>query len=111
MRLALGEKPRQGGKVSDPVERVRLVHKAGGAQIGGFHKIMPEMLIKPRPPGGAHGIARLQDAAQPRARAAAHQPKMAAMRPRHQFEDDAGLAVALDAKDDSFVDPFHGLIK
>jgi hypothetical protein len=34
---------------------------------------------------------------------------MAPMSMRHQFENDAGLAVALDAEHDAFVDPFHGV--
>ena len=33
---------------------------------------------------------------------------MAAVLARHQFEDDARLAVALDAEHDAFIDPLHG---
>src|SRR6266702_4866609 len=82
-------------------------HEAGHAQRRSLHEVKPEMLIKPRPPGRAHRIAGLQNAAQARAGSAAHQPKVAAMRMRHQFENDAALAVALGAEHDAFVDPFH----
>ena len=40
---------------------------------------------------------------------ARHQAEMAAVRLRHQFKNDARLAMALDAEHDAFVDPFHGI--
>jgi len=85
-------------------------HEAGHAQRRSFHEVMPEMLIKPRPPGRLHRIARLQNAAQARAGSAAHQPKVPAMRMRHQFQNNAGLTVAPDAEHDAFVDPFHDCV-
>ena len=68
---------------------------------------MAEMLVEPRPPGRAQRIARLQHAAQPRAGAAAHQAEMPAALLRHQFENDAGLAMAFDAEHDAFIGPLH----
>ena len=66
------------------------------------------MVVEPRPPGRAQRIAGLQHPAQPRAGAAAHQAEMAAALLRHQFENDARLAVALDAEHDAFIGPLHG---
>src|SRR5215469_11555768 len=90
-----------------PMQRICLVQKTRGAQIGRFDEVKTEMLVEPRAPGRAHRVAGLQDAAQTRPRSAAHQPKMAPMRPRHQFENDTAFAVALDAEYDAFVHPFH----
>ena len=89
------------------------VHGMGGgeksrrAQIDPFDRVIAEMIVEPRPPGGAQRVARLQDTAQAGACAAAHQPEMAPVLLRHQFENDAGLAVALDAEHDAFIDPLH----
>src|SRR5262249_59845365 len=87
-----------------------LAKKAGGGQIGRLDEVRPEMLVEPRPPGRPHRVAGLQDAAQPRSGPAAHQSEVAPMRTGHQFENDAGLAVALDAEHYAFVDPFHGAV-
>src|SRR5271169_3159124 len=92
----------------DPVDGMRRGKKAGGAQIDSFDQIVAEMVVEPGPPSGAQRIPRLQHGAQPRATAAAYQTEMAAAPVRHQFENDARLAVALDAEHDAFVDPFHG---
>ena len=94
--------------MDDSMQRMRLVQKTGGAQICRLDEVMPEMFVEPRPPGCAHLVAELQDAAQSRPRPAAHQPEVAPMRTGHQFKNDTGLAVALDAKYGAFVDPFHG---
>src|SRR6516225_4332698 len=94
--------------MGDPMQRMRLVQKTGGAQICRLDEVMPEMFVEPRPPGRAHRVAGLQDTAQSRSRSAAHQPEMAPMRTGHQFKNDASLTVALDAEYDAFVDPFHG---
>src|ERR1700691_4227456 len=66
------------------------------------------MVVEPGAPSRAQRIAGLQHAAQPPAGAAAHQPEMAAARLSHQFENDAGLAVAPHAEHDAFVGPLHG---
>ena len=107
MRLAFGKEPARGGEMGDPMQRMRLIQKTGSAQIGRLDEVKPEMLVEPRPPGCAHRISSLQDPAQSRSRTAAHQPEMAPMGSGHQFKDDAGFAVALDAEYDAFVDPFH----
>src|SRR5271156_2561994 len=67
------------------------------------------MFVEPGAPGGAQRIARLQHPAQPRAGAAANQAEMPAALMRHQLENDARLAMALDAEHDGFVRPLHGL--
>src|SRR4029077_9400590 len=108
MRLAFGKEPAQGRKMGDPMQRMRLVQKTRRAQIGRLDEVKPEMLVEPRPPGCAHGVSGLQDAAQSRPRSATYQSEVTPMRSRHQFENDAGLPVALDAEYDAFVDPFHG---
>ena len=47
-------------------------------------RVIAEMLVEPRAPGGAHAVSRLQNG--PRAGAAAHEPEMAAVRGGHQLE-------------------------
>src|SRR5258708_39648553 len=81
---------------------------AWGRKMEPLGGMVAEMLVEPRPPCRAQRIARLQHAAQPRADAAAHQAEMAAALVRHQFENDARLAVALDAEHDAVVGPLHG---
>src|SRR5262245_28451979 len=110
MRLALGQKPAQSREMGDTVEGMRRHHEACCAQRRPLDQIEPEMFIQPRPPGRAHRIAGLKNAAQPRARSAAHEPQMPAMRMRHQFENDATLAVALHPEHDPVVNPFHGSV-
>src|ERR1044072_3465166 len=65
------------------------------------------MLVQPRPPCGAHTVARLQNRFKPRAEPAAHQSKMAAMLTREQLGDRIRFAVPLDAKHNAFVGPLH----
>src|SRR5258708_39576803 len=91
-----------------PVHRVRRREIACGTKIEALDGIVAEMLVEPRPPCRAQRIARLQHAAQPRADAAAHQAEMAAALVRHQFENDARLAMPLDAEHDAVVGPLHG---
>src|SRR5208282_1065420 len=91
------------------VDRMRRREESRRAQIGPLDRVMAEMLIEPRPPGRAQRVARLQHAAQARAGAAAHQAEMAAVPARHQFDNDARLAVALGAEHDGFIGPLHGL--
>jgi hypothetical protein len=67
------------------------------------------LLVEPGAPSCAQGVARLQHPAQTRARTAAHQAKMPAVLARHQFENDARLAMALDAEHNAFIGPLHGL--
>src|SRR5262249_34317808 len=110
MRLALGQKPAQSREMGYTMEGMRRHHEACCAQRRPLDQIEPEMFIQPRPPGYAHRIAGLENAAQPRARSAAHEPQMPAMRMRHQFENDATLAVALHPEHDTVVDPFHGSV-
>ena len=87
---------------------MRRGKNAAGAQIRSFDRVVAEMLVEPRPPGG--GDPSCPAAASARRRepaAAAHQAEMAAVLARHQFENGARLAVALDAEHDAFVGPFH----
>ena len=91
-----------------PCTACAALEKSGGAQVRPLDRVVAEMVVEPRPPGGAQRISRLQHPAQPRAGAAANEPEMAAALMRHQFENDAGLAVALDAEHDAFVGPLHG---
>src|SRR4029077_5353315 len=108
VRLAFGKEPAQRRKMGHAMDRMGRGEKAGSAQVDALDGIIAEMLVEPRPPGGAQRIARLQHAAQPGADAAAHQAEMPAARLRHQFENDARLAMALDAEHDAFIDPLHG---
>src|SRR5580658_6761670 len=90
------------------VHRMRRGQKMRRAQIDRLDRVMAEMLIEPCPPSGAQRIAGLQHATLPLTGAAAHQAEMAAVLMRHQFENDARLAMALGAEHDAFVDPLHG---
>src|SRR5688572_9418831 len=65
------------------------------------------MLVEPRTPDRAQIVAGLQDRLEPRAVAAAHQPKMAAVLAREQLGDGVGLAMPLDAQHDGVVSPLH----
>src|SRR5580658_8987028 len=95
--------------MGNAVHRMRRSEKSGGAQIGAFDRVITEMIVEPRPPGRAQRIARLQHAAQPRAGAAANEPKMAAALERHQFEYDARFAVAAHAQHNALIGPLHGV--
>src|SRR5579863_9804043 len=108
MRLAFGKQPAQRREVCHAMNRMRGREKTGRAQISALHRIIAEMVIKPRPPGRVQRIARLEHRAQPPPGAAAHQPKMPAALLRHQFKNDARLAIAPHAKHDAFVSPLHG---
>src|SRR5580704_7323946 len=93
----------------DAMHGVRRREIAGGTQVEALDHIIAEMLVEPRPPGRAQRIAWLQHAAQSRAvAAAADQAEMTAALQRHQFENDARLAMALDAEHNAFVGPLHG---
>ncbi len=89
---------------------MRSGEKPGRAQIDALDRVVAEMVIEPRPPGRAQRVPGLQNPAQPRSGAAADKPKMAAALLRHQFENDAGLAVALGAEHDAFIGPLHGQV-
>ena len=89
MRLALGQEPAQRREMGHAVERMSRGEEIGRAQVGPLDRIIAKMVIEPRPPGRAQGIARLQYRAQAPPGAAAHQAEMAAARLRHQFENDA----------------------
>ena len=93
----------------DAIDCVRRREETSRAQVEAFHSVVAEMLVEPRPPGGAHGIARLQNRLEPRTEAAAHKTEMAAMLARHQLEDGIRLPVPFDAQHDAFIDPLHGL--
>jgi len=95
--------------MSDAMDGVRRRQKSGGAQMDALDRVIAEMVVKPRPPGRAQRISRLQHAAQPFANAAPNQAEMAAAFLCHQFENDAGLAIALDAEHDAFIGPLHGV--
>ena len=108
MRLALGQEPAQGREMGDAVERMSRGEEIGRAQIDPLNGIIAKMVVEPGPPGRAQGIAGLQYRAQAPPGAAAHQAKMTAARLRHQFENDARLAIAPDTEHDAFIGPLHG---
>src|SRR5262245_50969146 len=91
----------------DPIDCVSHGKEIRGPQRKPFHRVVAEMLVQPRPPGGIQCIPRLQHRLEPRPKAAAHQAKVAAVLARHQLEDRIRLAMALDAEDDSFIGPLH----
>ncbi len=110
MRIALGQQPHQRGKVRDAIDRMGRGKETRGPQVERLHGEIAEMLVEPRPPGGAHAVAGLQDRLHARGKAAAHQAEMAAVPARHHLEDAAGLPVALDAEHDAFIGPLHALV-
>ena len=109
VRFAVIPGRRKRGEMGDAMHGMRGVEERGGAQIDPLDRIIAEMVVEPRPPGRAQRIAGLQDAAQPGAGAAAHQPEMAAALLRHQFENDARLAKPPHAEHDAFIGPLHGM--
>src|ERR1019366_4624777 len=98
-------------QMADAIDRVRRREEVRRAQARALYRIISEMLVEPRPPDRAHGIADLQHRLHARAETAAHQPEMAAMRARHQLEDAAGLPVALDAEHNAFIGPLHRIVR
>src|SRR5438045_3018276 len=72
-----------------------------------FNRIVAEMFVEPRSPGGTHAVARLQNRLQPRAKPTTHKAEMAAMAARHQFEDSVRLPVTLDPEHYAFIGPLH----
>jgi hypothetical protein len=108
MWLALGKKAAQSREMGHTMHRMRRIEKSRRAQIDTFDRVIAEVIVEPRPPGRAQRIPRLQHPPQPRASTAAHEPKMTAALVRHQFENDARLAMAFDAEHNAFVGPLHG---
>jgi hypothetical protein len=53
MRLAFGEQAAQCREMDHSVNRMSRGEKRGSAQVQAFHRIIAEMLVEPRPPGGA----------------------------------------------------------
>ena len=107
MRLALGEEPAQSCEMGNAMYGMRRREESGGAQIDALDRIIAEMVVEPRAPGRAQRVAGLQNAAQPRAGAAANKPEMAAAFNRHQFENDARFAVLAHPEHDAFIGPLH----
>src|SRR4051812_40229204 len=103
MRVALRQQPHQPAEVRQSVERMGRTKEGGGAKLQTLHAVMAEMLIEPRTPDDANGIAGLQDRTQPRPRAAPHEAEMPPMVARHHFEDGARLPVASYAEHGAFV--------
>jgi hypothetical protein len=76
-------------------------------QMQRLNRVMPEMLVKTRPPDHPYGVAGLQQRAKPRATAAADKAEMAAVTARHYLDDGAGLTVAPRPQHDAVISPFH----
>ena len=81
--------------------------KARGSQMRTIDRIIAEVIVEPRPPGRAQRIPWLQNTPHSGACATAHQPQMAPAFLRHQFNNDTGLAVALNAEHNGFIGPLH----
>ena len=102
----------QRGQVRDAVDRMGSAKKLAARRFDRLDGEIAEMLVEPRAPSGAHAYCPAAgSAACASASAAAHQAEMAAVLARHHFEDDAGLAVALDAEHDAFVGPLHAVVR
>src|SRR5262245_34938202 len=93
----------------DAIDCVRCREEIRRAQGEALHRVVAEMLVEPRPPAGAHRIARLQHRLEARAETTAHEPEMTAVFARHQLEDSIRLPVTLDAEHDAFIGPLHRL--
>ncbi len=107
VRIALGQQSHQRRKMRDAVDRVRRGEEIRRAQILPLDAVIAQMLVEPRPPGGADAVAGLQHRLHARAEGAAHETEMAAVFARHQFEDAARLPVPLDAEHDAVIGPLH----
>ena len=107
VRIALRQQPAQRRKMGHAIDHMRGGKLRGAMQMQRLDRVMPEMLVEPRAPDHAHGVARLQQRAQPRAAAAANEAEMAAVLARHHFEDGVGLAVPPRAQHDAVIGPFH----
>ncbi len=60
VRIALGQQPAERGEMGHAIDRVRRRRTGSPPQIEPFDRVMAEMLVEPRPPGGADPVARLQ---------------------------------------------------
>ena len=107
MRIALGQEPRQRAEPGEPRERERAFHQAARPQAQRFDGEGAEMLVEPRPPDEAKGVARLQRRVEPRRSSAAHKTQMPAVRACHRLDDRGLFAVPANANDKAFVAPFH----
>jgi hypothetical protein len=107
VRIALRQKPQGSGRDAEAVERQRRAEETGRTELARLHHIAAEMLIEPRPPLRLHAVAGLQDRLQAPRAPAMHEAEMAAVRARHQFEDDARFAVLPRPEDEALVRPLH----
>ncbi len=107
VRIALWQQSHQRSEMRDAIDGVRRREETCRAQGKAFNGVVTEMLVEPRPPCRAHGVARLQDRLEPRTEAAAHETEVAAMLARHQLEDAIRLPVTLDAQNDAVIGPLH----
>src|SRR5271170_1934601 len=65
------------------------------------------MLVEPRAPDEADGVAGLQRRGETRRAPAANEAEMTAVRSGHRLDDCRLLAVLADADDEPFVPPLH----
>ena len=107
MRIALRQQPAERREVRDAVDHVRGSQLRRRVQVQHLDRVMAEVLVEPRPPDHAYGIARLQQRPQPRPASAPHQTEMAAVIARHDLEDGAAFAMPLGPQHDPVVGPFH----
>ena len=69
-----------------------------------------EALVEARPPRQADPVAGLEHRLHPARAPAMHEPEVAAVGPGHEFEDDAGLALAAQAEHQGLVGPLHARV-
>src|SRR5262245_674828 len=107
MRVALRQQAAQRGEMRHAVEGMGNAQERGRARVESFDRIVTEMLVEPRSPGGDDAIAGLQHRLQPRPRPSPNQAEMAPVRAREQLKDGIGLSMASNAEHDAFVAPLH----
>src|SRR6266446_689782 len=108
VRIALRQQPAQRRKMIEAIKGVRHRQVRCCTQIEPLDDIIAEMLVKPRPPHGAHQVASLQRRLVAGAGAAAHKTEMTPMFPRHQLNNGTRLAMAAGAEHDTDIGPLHG---
>ena len=86
-------------------------HENLGSHHRRFQRIIAHVLVEPRSPGGAHGVARLEQGSLPSRGTTAHHAEVATAQAGEQFHDGIALAVPPHSQHDALVGPFHGTVR
>ena len=107
VRVALRQQPEVTGERLQAVDRGGAVEQPRGIEIQRLDLKRAEMLVEPGAPEDVDPVAGLEHRLLLAGSAAAHEPEMATVGARHDFQDGACLAMPAGAENDSLVAPFH----